>query len=618
MHCPIGLRSQLKESAMIFSLQRRFLIFLLLPVTLILVITGVASFMYARAYLLGQWESAAKLKLERSAHQIQMRLDQKKELIDLIVEAEAIPDGAVTQAFLVQKLRQQEGVSFVDLQDIPLEKPRSERAPFIDPSGGAARGRNQIRLVGYSRTAMQQGHHHGMMQGAGHRRMPPGRMGKPRPIEVSLDRSGKFLSIVKIFGGTGGKPLRSIVVQVSFNSFMKNILEIGRWEGSYACLVTADGTYLAHTGISMNEWSKLGETGDPLETRVLKEMKSKHFGTVFGSGHPPDWIMGFYKVPSTDWFLILSSRGSVVLAPIVRFRFNYALAGIASLICIGLLIRWNTRPVARSVGEISNAAEKVESGDYSAKVAEDRSDEIGKLKRRFNKMIEGLKQRELIERTFGRYVDRKIAGELMNRPEAQRLGGEKHVVTIMMADLRGFTATSEKLGPEEVIKLVNRHFSKMIAVIDKYSGIIVDFYGDSVLAFFNGLQRDVSARAADAVKCAVEMQREMDGVSKENRAEGLPSLHMGIGIHTGEVVVGNIGSETRAKYGIVGSSVNETDRIQSSAEGGTIMISEQTHELLTDRIVVGPGRRESFKGLDGFRDLYPVRSIDGETHLPTA
>jgi sigma-B regulation protein RsbU (phosphoserine phosphatase) len=188
----------------------------------------------------------------------------------------------------------------------------------------------------------------------------------------------------------------------------------------------------------------------------------------------------------------------------------------------------------------------------------------------------------------------------------------------LKADIRGFTQAAQKLPPEKVTKLLNRHFSGMINVIEKHEGIIVDFYGDSVLAFFNGMDSDVASRAADAVKCALEMQRECEDVSNRNATEGLPALGMGIGIHTGDVVVGNIGSEKRAKYGIVGSAVNETDRIQSLAQAGTIMISGQTYELVSERIVVGPTCQVGLKGLKGIRELYQVMAIGATGHISPA
>ncbi|MGB6068309.1 MAG: adenylate/guanylate cyclase domain-containing protein [Desulfomonilaceae bacterium] len=593
---------------MIFSLQKRFLVFLLLPVVLIVLISGVASFFYARSYLLDEWTATTKLRLEWTAHQIQMRLDSKRELIDLIVKAETTRGSTIVQAFLTQQLSEMPGVRSVELQPLSPNEPNSQETP--GPTNGKDRralaetdgpmAMNSMMMKGMQGGGMGMGMRPGYPMGMrGMKRVPGG--------ELLFDESHNFLSMLDTFGGTKDNPTKKIVVTISFQSFMKGILEAGQWKHSYACLITSDGRYLAHTNRSMSNLSKLGETGDPLENKVLEEMKTKNFGSVFGEGHPPDRFIGFYKVPTTDWYLLLVSRGKVILAPIVRFRLTYTLAGIISLMCVGMMIQWSTRPIAQSITEISEAAEEVENGNFALEIPEDRSDEIGQLKRRFNQMIRGLKQRDLIERTFGRYVDKKIAQDLMNRPEASNLGGEKHVVTILVADLREFTPMAEKLKPEQVIKLLNRHFARMIPVIEKFKGIIVDFYGDSVLVFFNGTESDVRASVANAVNCAFEMQREVGVSSKENEREGLPGLALGIGIHTGEVIVGNIGTETRAKYGIVGSAVNQTDRIQSVAHGGSIIVSENTYSFLPETVKVGPKCPACLKGLNGTRDLYELK-----------
>jgi adenylate cyclase len=230
----------------------------------------------------------------------------------------------------------------------------------------------------------------------------------------------------------------------------------------------------------------------------------------------------------------------------------------------------------------------------------------------FKKMIKGLKQRDLIEQTFGRYVDRKVAEELMSRPEALRLGGEKRTVTIMMSDLRNFTAVSEKLQPEAVIKMLNRYFARMIEVIERYRGIIVDFYGDSILVFFNGLEADIEARSLDALRCALEMQQEFEKFVAENVRQGLPVLAMGIGIHTGEVIVGNIGTESRAKYGIVGSDVNLTDRIQAAAGGGKIVVSERTYDAISDFLKVSLEFKARLKGVEEIQQLYEIESVNSD------
>jgi class 3 adenylate cyclase len=428
----------------------------------------------------------------------------------------------------------------------------------------------------------------------------------------TLDRT---LKIVKVFGVEDEGPVTRLTVTVSFDSFMEPIKQMGLWPGSSACLVTSAGQLLAHTDKSMADRKRLGETGDDFELKVLSEIRQKPFGTVSSKGHPPDVVVGFYKIPFLNWYILFSSQGSVIMEPMLNFRFYYALTGIASLIVILLLIRLTTRSVGKSIGEISAAATRVHDGDYTAELPEDRSDEIGQLSRSFNRMTEGLKQRDLIEQTFGRYVDKGVAEELMRTPEALRLGGEKQTVTIMMSDLRNFTGMSEKLQPEEVIKVMNKYFAKMVAVIERYKGIIVDFYGDSILVFFNGVESDIPGRAFDAVHCALEMQRELDALVKANVGEGFPPLGMGIGINTGEVIVGNIGTETRAKYGIVGANVNLTDRIQSTAGPGKVVISEKTYDIICGTLKVAQEFKACLKGVEEDQNLYEIEAIDSECEL---
>jgi class 3 adenylate cyclase len=198
------------------------------------------------------------------------------------------------------------------------------------------------------------------------------------------------------------------------------------------------------------------------------------------------------------------------------------------------------------------------------------------------------------------------------------MGGQKKVVTIMMADLRNFTSVSEKLEPEEVIRFLNLYFARMIWVIERYKGIIVDFYGDSILVFFDGVEADVNKRARDALSCALEMQQEQEGFLEEARSEGLPALRMGIGVHTGEVVVGNIGTDYRAKYGIVGSDVNLTARIQSTASGGKVVISEETYALTSDEVRVSADFDVCLKGVEKSRQLYEVEALSGQDSTPEA
>ncbi len=571
---------------MIFSLERRFLLLLLVPVGLVLFLAGIGGFLYARGYLYDQWVISTQLLLEKAAHEISMRLEERIQLINLIDKSAEAPDADIIQAFLVQQLLEKEGVRFVDIE-IRNSDERDLKGTSI----------NRLNLGETSTDGLY------TMELCGD-------LGFCAPVmdPNALDRSLRIVRDISF--GTGGKTKR-LTVRISFDSFLNPIRQMQMWPGSIAALVTSNGQFLASTDKTFSDRKKLGDTGDPLEIEVLGQIRNKPFGNVFGQGHPPRLVVAFYKLPSINWYILILSKGSVILEPMVEFRFYYAVSGIAALIMILLLIRITTRSVGQSVSEISTAALKVRRGDYSFKLKVDRSDEIGQLKRSFNSMVDGLRQRDLIEQTFGRYVDKNIAEELMSKPESLRLGGQKRTVTIMMSDLRDFTPMSEKLQPEEVIAILNRYFGRMIGVIEKYKGIIVDFYGDSILVFFNGDDSETQERSMDALRCAFDMQSAFKGFVRENEAQGLPFVAMGIGIHTGEVIVGNIGTESRAKYGIVGAAVNLTDRIQATAPPGGVIISQQTLEQVSNRVVIAKNFTVCLKGVEDQKELFEVGSILG-------
>jgi adenylate cyclase len=177
------------------------------------------------------------------------------------------------------------------------------------------------------------------------------------------------------------------------------------------------------------------------------------------------------------------------------------------------------------------------------------------------------------------------------------MGGEKRKVTMLMADLRGFTSLSERLPPERVVALINRYLTTMVSVIKKYQGTIDEFIGDAIFVLFGApiWQEDDAQRA---VACAVAMQLAMASVNEQNRQDGLPEVEMGIGVHTGQVVVGNIGSAERTKYGVVGSQVNLTSRIQSFTIGGQILISEATRRDVGPILKLGKQMEVKAKGIE--------------------
>jgi adenylate cyclase len=199
---------------------------------------------------------------------------------------------------------------------------------------------------------------------------------------------------------------------------------------------------------------------------------------------------------------------------------------------------------------------------------------------------------KFIRETFGRYLTDEVVSTVLESPTGLQIGGEKRKVTMLMSDLRGFTSMSERLPPARVVAMLNRYLTTMVEVIKKYHGTIDEFIGDAIFVLF-GAPTWAEDDAQRAVACAVAMQLAMDAVNEQNRQEDLPELEMGIGIHTGQVVLGNIGSSERMKYGVVGSHVNLTSRIQSHTTGGQILISETTRQDVGR--MLKPGRQLEIK-----------------------
>jgi PAS domain S-box-containing protein len=219
-----------------------------------------------------------------------------------------------------------------------------------------------------------------------------------------------------------------------------------------------------------------------------------------------------------------------------------------------------------------------------------------------------------IRETFGRYLTDEVVDKLLESPESLQIGEEKRKVTMMMTDLRGFTSLSERLAPKWVVTLLNRYLASMVTVIKSYGGTIDEFIGDAIFVLFGApIWKEDDAQRA--VACGVAMQLAMASVNEQNRAEGLPELEMGIGIHTGQVVVGNIGSPERLKYGVVGSHVNLTSRIQSFTTGGQILVSEATKREVGSMLKIGKQAQVRAKGFEQDITLYEVVGIGGPHKL---
>lgn len=224
------------------------------------------------------------------------------------------------------------------------------------------------------------------------------------------------------------------------------------------------------------------------------------------------------------------------------------------------------------------------------------------------------KANRFIRETFGRYLSDDIVDTILESPEGASLGGEKRFVTIMMTDLRGFTSIGERLPAEDVVGIINIYLETMTEIILKYQGTIDEFIGDAILAIFGApILRDNDAKRA--VACGVEMQLAMADVNRRCREKGYPEVEQGIGINTGQLVVGNIGSTRRMKYGVVGRNVNLTARIESYTVGGQIFVSETTQEECGPILRIDDQMEVMPKGVKRPITIYQIGGIGGDFKL---
>ncbi len=182
---------------------------------------------------------------------------------------------------------------------------------------------------------------------------------------------------------------------------------------------------------------------------------------------------------------------------------------------------------------------------------------------------------KFIRDTFGRYVSEEIVDSILAQPNGLHLGGKLTRVSILMADIRGFTTVAEQLKPTQVVTMLNNYLGVMSDIIMRHRGTIDEFIGDAILAIF-GAPISQHDHADRALACALDMQGAIEQINAENKRLGLPDVGIGIAVNSGDVVAGNIGSAKRVKYGVVGHTVNLTARMESFCRAGEILASQET------------------------------------------
>jgi adenylate cyclase len=273
--------------------------------------------------------------------------------------------------------------------------------------------------------------------------------------------------------------------------------------------------------------------------------------------------------------LQLRSRARVLqLLSSIRASFLIVLGSLL-VVAVGLSILF-AGTITKPLNALVAGTRAVEKGNLEYTIPVTTKDELGELAQSFNEMIGDLKEKERVKAVFGRYLPKAVADRAMANQGDLGLGGEEKEVTILFSDIRGFTSLSERLAPPEVVKMLNEYYTRMIDVLFENDGTLDKTIGDAIMAVFGAPVPD-SESTAKALRTALGMMAELKKFNAERQARGEEPVLIGIGVNTGVVVAGNLGSVKQLSYTVIGDEVNLASRMCSNAKAGQILVTEAAY-----------------------------------------
>jgi sigma-B regulation protein RsbU (phosphoserine phosphatase) len=354
------------------SLQQKFAVFMIIPVTLLLIGMGGTGFFYARDMLLDQWREAAILKLQRAAHEVDMRLGRIKEWIQLFHAGSGSVHSDAFHAWVLEQLAKQEGVSDIT---IAWNTPEHRTGEGIETAPMTGRGRGRP----------------GMGQQLQKRQFQSARIREITPPRFDAGGEHGTVTLISDLNDIDGETFGHLDTLVDFNFIFRHVMESGWWQSSKAFLVDNRGDILVCTVPGRH--GNLADTQDPLERETLKAMALAPDGTLRGPGHPPDEVSGFYHLQEVPWVLVMIAPGREILAPIIELLRFYPIFGIAIIAVIVALIWVVLARTTSNIQQVSEAALRLSRGEFGAPLPVKSRDEVGELTRSFNVMTSQLQER---------------------------------------------------------------------------------------------------------------------------------------------------------------------------------------------------------------------------------
>ena len=385
-----------------------------------------------------------------------------------------------------------------------------------------------------------------------------------------------------------------------------------------SCLVNDNGDVLVHPDFNLVKsganWSNFS-----LFDQMIKNGDTNR--QVLVTDETGKKIFGSYRRLSLGNLAVLTvADAELLLEPVAETTRRNVYLSVIVLFIVVMFVWFFSKSISKPVKILARAAGQIERGEYELDLKAKTRDELGLLTTSFMQMGKGLAERERLKDSFGRFINKEIA-ELAMKGELA-LGGETKNTTIFFSDIRSFTAISEKLEPAEVVEFLNEYMTAMVDCVNDTYGVVDKFIGDAIMAVW-GAPTSAGSPQQDALNCIRAALRMRAALIVFNRGRGgdkKPIIRIGCGINSGPVVAGQIGSQQRMEYTVIGDAVNLASRTEALNKpmGTDILITEYTYELVKDHVLVEEMPSVTVKGKEKPLKMFAVINMPDETDIPGA
>jgi class 3 adenylate cyclase len=409
--------------------------------------------------------------------------------------------------------------------------------------------------------------------------------GKPFVSEAkySADHKRAWMAIVLPVRSGTGPVVGALAALYDFQTGLNALVKVAKFNQSgYAVMVGPDGRILAHPDAArlnadVSSYPAVQLARQTTVSGSATALNSKGLARLFGYRHIPN--------PGTlskqTWILLTEIDEREQLAVLATLR-GELIFGVLLVLVVGFFVGHQvSRSIQQPLQVLGAFAHRIGTGDVSGRVALAGADVAGRLATALNEMAAGLRERDHVKEVFGRYVATQVSSQILKGEV--NLGGESRGVTILFSDIRNFTTMAEEMTPSQVVTFLNDYFSEMVDAVFEQNGMLDKFMGDGLMAVF-GAFGDTPDHPRRAVLAALRMKALLAKLNGERAMAGKPPIAIGIGIHSDDVVVGNIGSRKRLEFTVVGDGVNVSSRLQTLNKefGTTILVSDTTYQIVKD------------------------------------